>query len=504
RRPRCCLPHTSRRPSLPTLLFLSSFPTAAVAYCRCPLLRPPLPPPTTSIPLLPATAAGHPCHLPSFSRYRTKSRRHSPVAPAFCSQPPTAATAALVSSSKKIVAVALTDHGRCLLPSLPAASSPRPPATSSYASSPRPVVATKPSSDAPPKPSPTLSSSSSFAFSSLCRSPRRTPLPPSSLPSRFYRSQALVCRSLVLLFFIIAGQPLPSSLATTATPLCSARTLLPLPLQPPQPPPRSRPPLPPLFLPFAPHNTTASSLAVDALTATAAFKSAPAATPPCCHRFTLLPPLSLLVVDISSKKEPRHYLFFNCCFICLLPQPLPGPTICPGTLLGSPILYYIEQNSVRRNGFTYRSVSVYRHIVGTGTGPVPGGIRAVRPYTGWYVLVRQLTGTWTTHYRAKKKRENKKEKKRRNISLPIPRAVRRPRDSLPAGFTVCTARYRVPHQTEIISVRMYGPVVLDLDETLVSAYEASSVPVVVRSQAIEAGVKCFELECISMDKVVGF
>lgn len=47
-------------------------------------------------------------------------------------------------------------------------------------------------------------------------------------------------------------------------------------------------------------------------------------------------------------------------------------------------------------------------------------------------------------------------------------------------------------------------VVLDLDETLVSAYEASSVPIVVRSQAIEAGVKCFELECISMDKVVGF
>ncbi|CAL9145378.1 uncharacterized protein LOC135629684 [Musa acuminata AAA Group] len=45
-------------------------------------------------------------------------------------------------------------------------------------------------------------------------------------------------------------------------------------------------------------------------------------------------------------------------------------------------------------------------------------------------------------------------------------------------------------------------VVLDLDETLVSAYEASSVPIVVRSQAIEAGVKCFELECISMDKEV--
>ncbi|RRT35997.1 hypothetical protein B296_00051855 [Ensete ventricosum] len=61
-----------------------------------------------------------------------------------------------------------------------------------------------------PKPSPTLPSSSSSAstFSSLCcsrlcRSPRRTPLPP-SLPSRFYRSQALLYHSLDLLFFITA------------------------------------------------------------------------------------------------------------------------------------------------------------------------------------------------------------------------------------------------------------------------------------------------------------
>ncbi|WOK95512.1 hypothetical protein Cni_G04219 [Canna indica] len=45
-------------------------------------------------------------------------------------------------------------------------------------------------------------------------------------------------------------------------------------------------------------------------------------------------------------------------------------------------------------------------------------------------------------------------------------------------------------------------VVLDLDETLVCAYETSSVPPVVRSQAIEAGVNCFELECISIDKEV--
>lgn len=44
-------------------------------------------------------------------------------------------------------------------------------------------------------------------------------------------------------------------------------------------------------------------------------------------------------------------------------------------------------------------------------------------------------------------------------------------------------------------------VVLDLDETLVCAYETSSLPVMLRSQATEAGIKWFELECISSDKV---
>lgn len=43
-------------------------------------------------------------------------------------------------------------------------------------------------------------------------------------------------------------------------------------------------------------------------------------------------------------------------------------------------------------------------------------------------------------------------------------------------------------------------VVLDLDETLVCAYETSSLPATVRNQAIEAGLKWFELECISSDK----
>ncbi|KAF5794975.1 putative HAD-like superfamily protein [Helianthus annuus] len=43
-------------------------------------------------------------------------------------------------------------------------------------------------------------------------------------------------------------------------------------------------------------------------------------------------------------------------------------------------------------------------------------------------------------------------------------------------------------------------VVLDLDETLVCAYETSSLPAIVRNQAIDAGLKWFELECVSSDK----
>ncbi|KAL8218103.1 hypothetical protein R6Q57_021476 [Mikania cordata] len=43
-------------------------------------------------------------------------------------------------------------------------------------------------------------------------------------------------------------------------------------------------------------------------------------------------------------------------------------------------------------------------------------------------------------------------------------------------------------------------VVLDLDETLVCAYETSSLPAIVRNQAIDAGLKWFELECVSTDK----
>ncbi|XP_024177336.2 CTD nuclear envelope phosphatase 1 homolog isoform X3 [Rosa chinensis] len=43
-------------------------------------------------------------------------------------------------------------------------------------------------------------------------------------------------------------------------------------------------------------------------------------------------------------------------------------------------------------------------------------------------------------------------------------------------------------------------VVLDLDETLICAYESASLPGIVRTQATEGGLKWFELECFSSDK----
>ena len=47
-------------------------------------------------------------------------------------------------------------------------------------------------------------------------------------------------------------------------------------------------------------------------------------------------------------------------------------------------------------------------------------------------------------------------------------------------------------------------IVLDLDETLVCSYETSTLPAVIRNQAIEAGLKFFELECFSSDEVFSF
>lgn len=45
-------------------------------------------------------------------------------------------------------------------------------------------------------------------------------------------------------------------------------------------------------------------------------------------------------------------------------------------------------------------------------------------------------------------------------------------------------------------------VVLDMDETLVSAYETARLSPIIRTQAIEAGLKWFELEFVSSDKVI--
>lgn len=43
-------------------------------------------------------------------------------------------------------------------------------------------------------------------------------------------------------------------------------------------------------------------------------------------------------------------------------------------------------------------------------------------------------------------------------------------------------------------------VVLDLDETLVCAYESTGLPPLLHSQALRAGLKWFELKCVAVDK----
>lgn len=43
-------------------------------------------------------------------------------------------------------------------------------------------------------------------------------------------------------------------------------------------------------------------------------------------------------------------------------------------------------------------------------------------------------------------------------------------------------------------------VVLDLDETLVCAYESTGLPAVLHSQALRAGVKWFQLQCVAIEK----
>ncbi|KAK9284031.1 hypothetical protein L1049_012290 [Liquidambar formosana] len=67
-----------------------------------------------------------------------------------------------------------------------------------------------------------------------------------------------------------------------------------------------------------------------------------------------------------------------------------------------------------------------------------------------------------------------------------------------AAVQIGGSKVAVADDDDLISEKL--TVVLDLDETLVCAYETSSLPTLLRNQATEAGLKWFELECISSDK----
>ncbi|CAN4097641.1 unnamed protein product [Withania somnifera] len=74
-------------------------------------------------------------------------------------------------------------------------------------------------------------------------------------------------------------------------------------------------------------------------------------------------------------------------------------------------------------------------------------------------------------------------------------------DKAPQKPSVTVSSLQVPPgRVPDINGEQILTVVLDLDETLVCAYETSSLPNTVRTQAIEAGLKWFELECTYLDK----
>lgn len=75
---------------------------------------------------------------------------------------------------------------------------------------------------------------------------------------------------------------------------------------------------------------------------------------------------------------------------------------------------------------------------------------------------------------------------------PLP-DVEVPEESPPSAAIPVVSGMVAPHLEKLT-------VVLDLDETLVCAYETSSLPAMLRSRATEAGLKWFELECISSGK----
>ncbi|XP_062092494.1 uncharacterized protein LOC133798269 [Humulus lupulus] len=81
---------------------------------------------------------------------------------------------------------------------------------------------------------------------------------------------------------------------------------------------------------------------------------------------------------------------------------------------------------------------------------------------------------------------------------PLP-VIELPDQGLPADSTVQIATVHDSNSDDDDRAQKLT-VVLDLDETLVCAYETSSLPPGIRNQATEAGLKWFELECFSSDK----
>ncbi|KAK8467014.1 hypothetical protein PHAVU_008G223800 [Phaseolus vulgaris] len=79
---------------------------------------------------------------------------------------------------------------------------------------------------------------------------------------------------------------------------------------------------------------------------------------------------------------------------------------------------------------------------------------------------------------------------------PLPSVELAEHDSPPPSALEITALDYSPADRPIQKLT----VVLDLDETLVCAYETSSLPAALRTQAIEGGLNWFELECVSIDK----
>ncbi|RWW06694.1 hypothetical protein GW17_00029958 [Ensete ventricosum] len=225
-------------------------------------------------------------------------------------------------------------HSSFLPLPLPLGSPTLPPITmllpsSSYASSPRPVVA---ANRRPHCCLPHLPHASRYR---LCYQPSSVPLPLSQplLPVvvahpcdlgalATCRYQTLLCHDLDLLFFITTGQPLPSSLITIADPsialapcflyhcsrhnlllgrtlLCHQGTLAPSSSPAVAVAPKHQHDFcpschchwPPLFLPSAPHDASASSLAVAARAAEAISNRTLTAAPHCCTSLLpLMPP----------------------------------------------------------------------------------------------------------------------------------------------------------------------------------------------------------------------